>query len=127
MQAIFDPSVVDYAEILPVFWRNVDPFDDGGQFCDRGFSYTAAIFADEPQAEQARASKDHVQRLLGRQVVTPVVTGADFYPAEEYHQDYYEKNPVRYRFYKWNCGRERRLEEVWGDVTVSGSDGSDAG
>jgi len=113
---IYDPERVSYGELLRVFWRNVDPLDDGGQFCDRGFSYTTAVFAsDGEQAERARASKKEVQRRFEEEVVTPVVTDWEFYPAEEYHQDYYRKKPVRYKFYRWNCGRDDRLEELWGD------------
>lgn len=115
VMVLYDADRVPYSELLTVFWRNVDPHDDGGQFCDRGFSYTTAIFATDPeQTKTAEASKASVQDGFGIDVVTPVVQGADFYPAEEYHQDYYEKNPLRYEFYRWRCGRDDRLEEVWG-------------
>ena len=116
VRVIYDPGVVSYPRLLEVFWRNVDPLDDGGQFCDRGFSYTTAVFADGPeQARQARASKEHVQRRFDDRVVTPVVTDWSFYPAEGYHQDYYRENPVRYEAYRFSCGRDGRLEELWGD------------
>jgi peptide-methionine (S)-S-oxide reductase len=115
VQVVFDPSRVSYDELLEVFWRNVDPLDAGGQFCDRGHSYTTAIFArNQDQAQRARASKERIQARLQEAVVTPVVEGAQFYPAEEYHQNYYLKHPLRYRFYRWNCGRDARLKELWG-------------
>ncbi|HSR40927.1 MAG TPA: peptide-methionine (S)-S-oxide reductase MsrA [Longimicrobiales bacterium] len=115
VMVIYDPARVGYGRLLEVFWHNVDPLDDGGQFCDRGFSYTTAIFAwSEEQAERARASKAEIDGRFEMEVVTPVVTDASFYPAEEYHQDYYRKNSIRYRFYRWNCGRDARLEELWG-------------
>ncbi len=115
VQIIYDPGRVSYETLLDVFWVNVDPLDDGGQFCDRGFSYTTAIFArDGEQARLARESKEAVQEELEEPVVTPVVTGADFYPAEDYHQNYYREHSIRYRYYRWACGRDNRLEELWG-------------
>ena len=118
VQVVYDPTRIGYPELLDVFWRNVDPLDDGGQFCDRGFSYTTAVFAqDEEQLRQARASKEAVQDRFREEVVTPVVEDGPFYRAEEYHQDYYDKNPLRYRFYRWSCGRDGRLEELWGETT----------
>jgi len=117
VMVVYDPARVSYGELLDVFWHNVDPLDDGGQFCDRGFSYTTAIFArSEAQAERARASKVKIDGRFEEEVVTPVVTEAAFYPAEEYHQDYYRKNSVRYRFYRWSCRRDARLEELWGET-----------
>jgi peptide-methionine (S)-S-oxide reductase len=93
----------------------VDPTDGGGQFCDRGDSYRSAIFVDgEAQKKAAEASKVAVEKQLGKAVATEIVAAAAFYPAEDYHQDYYQKNPVRYKFYKWNCGRAQRLEQIWG-------------
>jgi peptide-methionine (S)-S-oxide reductase len=118
VQVIYDPTRIGYPQLLDVFWRNVDPLDDGGQFCDRGFSYTTAVFAqDEEQLRQARASKEAVQDRFREEVVTPVVEDGPFYRAEEYHQDYYDENPIRYRFYRWSCGRDGRLEELWGQTT----------
>jgi peptide-methionine (S)-S-oxide reductase len=118
VQVIYDPTRIGYPQLLDVFWRNVDPLDDGGQFCDRGFSYTTAVFAqDEEQLRQARASKEAVQDRFREEVVTPVVENGPFYRAEEYHQDYYDENPIRYRFYRWSCGRDGRLEELWGQTT----------
>ena len=113
----YDSTRVRYPELLDVFWRNVDPLDDGGQFCDRGFSYTTAIFArDSTQLRTAKAAKAAVQDRFEQEVVTPVVLDTTFYRAEDYHQDYYEKNPLRYKFYRWNCGRDARLEELWGEA-----------
>jgi peptide-methionine (S)-S-oxide reductase len=111
----YDPSKVTYAQLLDTFWHNVNPLDGGGQFCDRGDSYRSAIFVmGAAQKKAAETSKDAVEKKLGRTVVTEIVTAAPFYAAEEGHQDYYLKNPVRYKFYKWNCGRAQRLEEIWG-------------
>jgi peptide-methionine (S)-S-oxide reductase len=109
---------VSYAQLLDVFWRNVDPLDAGGQFCDRGNQYRTAIFVHGD--EQRRLAETSKQALVdsGRfeqPVVTEIVPAGPFYPAEDYHQDYYEKNPLRYKFYRWNCGRDARLAELWGD------------
>jgi peptide-methionine (S)-S-oxide reductase len=115
VNVFFDPQAVSYAELLDAFWRNVDPTDDGGQFCDRGSQYVSAIFVrNERQRALAEASKRELES--DRRIVTPILPATTFWPAEEYHQDYYTKNPVRYRFYKFNCGRKARLEEVWGEV-----------
>ncbi|WP_339867166.1 peptide-methionine (S)-S-oxide reductase MsrA [Pseudohongiella nitratireducens] len=118
MQVTYDPEVVDYATLLDVYWQNIDPLDSGGQFCDRGSSYRSTIFVHTAeQRELAEASKQEIvaSGQLNGEIVTPIEEATTFYPAEEYHQDYYEKNPLRYRFYKWNCGREQRLEKVWGE------------
>jgi len=111
----YDPDVISYAELLDVFWHNVDPFDAGGQFCDRGSSYRAAVFYLTPAQQAAvRESKARLEETFGRPVVTQILEADIFYPAEDYHQNYYEKNPVRYKFYRWNCGRDARLETIWG-------------
>ncbi|HET6362298.1 MAG TPA: peptide-methionine (S)-S-oxide reductase MsrA [Gemmatimonadota bacterium] len=112
VNVFFDPDAVSYAELLDTFWHNVDPTDDGGQFCDRGSQYVSAIFV---RNERQRALAETSKRALEaeRRIVTPILPATTFYPAEDYHQDYYTKNPVRYRFYKFNCGRKARLEEVW--------------
>lgn len=115
VQVIYNPEEVAYERLLEIFWRNVDPLDDGGQFCDRGFSYTTAIFAKDPeQAQLAEESKESIQERFSQPVVTPVVRDAAFYPAEEYHQNYYQEHSIRYSFYRWSCGRDDRLEELWG-------------
>ncbi len=114
VRVTYDPARVSYAELLEVYWPNVDPLDAGGQFCDRGPQYKAAVFVATPeQRELAARSKRAVEDLLGRPVTTEILPAAEFWPAEDYHQDYYEKNPVRYKFYRWNCGRDARLAEVW--------------
>lgn len=114
VQVTYDPQRVTYAALLEVYWRNVDPFDDGGQFCDRGESYRAAVFyATDEERELAEASKADHAKTLGRDIVTRVLPAAPFYAAEDYHQDFYKKNPVRYKYYRYSCGRDRRLEAVW--------------
>lgn len=118
VQVAYNPSVVNYRELLRNFWYNIDPTDAGGQFCDRGDSYRSAIFYyDEEQQQLAEASKQGLAESNPEMsIVTPIVPAAEFYPAEEYHQNYYEKNPLRYKFYKWSCGRSQRLGELWGDA-----------
>jgi peptide-methionine (S)-S-oxide reductase len=116
VQVVYDPAKITYEKLLEVFWRNVDPHDAGGQFCDRGDSYRTGIFVhDETQLRLAQESKKQVAAKLKKPVVTEIVLAPKFYPAEDYHQDYYVKNPVRYKFYRQNCGRDDRLREVWGD------------
>ncbi len=116
VQVTYDPAKVSYQDLLGVYWHNVDPFDAGGQFCDRGASYRAAIFvANDDERAAAEASKDKRAKRLGQPIVTSILPAAPFYPAEEYHQNYYAKNPLRYKFYRYNCGRDRRLAAVWGD------------
>jgi peptide-methionine (S)-S-oxide reductase len=117
VQVVFDPAKIGYKAILDVFWRNVDPTTPNRQFCDVGTQYRTAIFYhDEAQkklAEDSRRALEEAGRLKGK-VVTEIVPASMFYPAEEYHQKYYRKNPVRYKLYRYNCGRDRRLEELWG-------------
>lgn len=120
VQITYDPEKVSYRQLLDHFWVNIDPFDDGGQFCDRGHSYLSAIFvANETEREIAEASKREVAAMFpDLTVVTPILDASTFYPIkgdESYHQDYYKKNPVRYKFYRWNCGRDQRLKEIWGN------------
>jgi methionine-S-sulfoxide reductase len=112
----YDPDVVTYEELLDVYWRNVDFLDAGGQFCDRGDQYRSAIFVhDEAQKQAALESKRELGRSgrYGSPVVTQIVEAGTFHPAEDYHQDYYKKNPLRYKFYRYNCGRDARLAEIW--------------
>ena len=119
VQVIYDPTKISYAELLDVFWRNIDPLAVDRQFCDIGDQYRSAIFAhDDEQEKLARASREAIAssgKLEGR-IVTEIVKGGEFWPAEEYHQDYYQKNPVRYKYYRYSCGRDRRLTEIWGDA-----------
>lgn len=115
VQVIFDPKQISYEKLLEVFWRNVDPLDKGGQFCDRGSTYTSAVFyQNDEQKKLAEQSKAAIEKKLGKQVVTTIRPAATFYAAEDYHQDYYKKNPLRYKYYRYSCGRDQRLEELWG-------------
>jgi peptide-methionine (S)-S-oxide reductase len=117
IQVKFDPGKVTYRQLLDVFWRNVDPTTRDRQFCDVGHQYrTAIFFHDDEQRREAEASRDAVAKRLGQPIVTEIVPAGTFYPAEDYHQEYYRKNPVRYRFYRYTCGRDRRLAEVWGEA-----------
>ena len=113
----FDPAVVTYEQLLEHFWRNVDPFDGRGQFCDIGEQYRPVIFyRTEAQRTAAQASKERVEKLLRKRVAVQVAPAGLFYRAEEYHQNYHRKNRVRYNYYRWSCGRDRRLKDVWGKV-----------
>jgi len=117
VRVVFDTAVTSYAKLLDAFWRNVDPTDGGGQFCDRGDSYRSAIFThDEEQRRLAEASKRALDGSgrFDEPIATEIVPAGPFYSAEAYHQDYYRKNPVRYKLYKWNCRRAQRLEQIWG-------------
>ncbi len=116
VRVAFDPSRVSYEDLLKVFWRNVDPLTANAQFCDVGSQYRSAIFyLDANQEQLAEASKAAVAKHFApRRVVTEIAPAGAFYPAEEYHQDYYRKNELKYKFYRWNCGRDARLKEVWG-------------
>ena len=117
VEVIFDPAKVTYEQLLDVFWRNVDPTVVDRQFCDVGNQYRTAIFVhDAEQLRLAEASRETLQmsKPFAEPIVTPIVAASTFYPAEDYHQDYYKHNPLRYKFYKWNCGRAQRLAELWG-------------
>ena len=115
VRVTYDPTVITYAQLVDVFWKNVDPFDAEGQFCDKGSSYRGAIFPATPEeTEAANASRAAVAARFGRNVEVTVLPAATFYDAEDYHQDYYLKNASSYNFYKWRCGRAQRLEAVWG-------------
>lgn len=115
VQVTYDPAKVTYEKLLDIYWRNVDALDGGGQFCDRGDQYRPAIFySSVDQQRVADASKARIATQLKQPVAVAVVAAGPFYPAEGYHQDYYKKNPVRFTFYKWNCGRQQRLDALWG-------------
>jgi peptide methionine sulfoxide reductase msrA/msrB len=127
VQVFYDPSKITYEQLLDYFWRHVDPTDPGGQFVDRGPQYRSVIFYhDEEQKRLAEESKKELEASghFTKPIVTEILPFTKFYPAEEYHQDYYKKNPVRYEFYRWNSGRDQFLKKVWGDekeVPVSSS------
>ena len=117
VEVVYDPAKVSYTALLDAFWHNVDPVTPNAQFCDHGSQYRAVIFFQgEEQKRLAEESKRAIEqsgRLPGS-IVTELTMVSPFYPAEDYHQDFYKKNPVRYKFYKYNCGRAQRLEELWG-------------
>ena len=117
VEVTYDPVKVSYEKLLDAFWRNVDPLTPNAQFCDHGNQYRAAIFPSTPEEQKlAEASRKRLEesKKFHSPIVTQIVAVTAFYQAEEYHQDFYKKNPVRYKFYKFNCGRTQRLEEVWG-------------
>jgi len=113
----FDPEIVSYAELLHIYWRSIDPFDNRGQFCDKGFEYQSAIFThDDEQRKLAESTKAEVMKQFpDQQVATVVLDSNEFWPVEEYHQDYYKKNPIRYKIYRTGCGRDKRVKQIWGD------------
>ena len=112
----YDPAVGAYEELLEHFWHNIDPFDARGQFCDKGPSYRTAIFATDAQRSAAQASLTAVrERFPEREIATELLPASRFWPVEAYHQNYADNNPLRYKLYRWNCGRDGRLEEVWGE------------
>jgi len=125
IQVIYDPAQISYAKLLDVFWMQVDPTDPGGQFVDRGQQYTTAIFYhSDQQKEQAEASRNRLQQS-GRyttSLVTPIKKASQFYRAEDYHQDYYKNNPIRYKFYRFNSGRDRYLKSIWEDGMETSKD-----
>jgi peptide-methionine (S)-S-oxide reductase len=116
VEIVYDPSKVSFKQLLDVFWRNHDPLAKDRQFCDSGGQYRAGIFYhDEEQRRLAEETKKAAQaKFAPRMVHTEVTKAGPFYKAEDYHQDYYEKNPIRYKFYRFNCGRDQRLEQLWG-------------
>lgn len=119
VEVLYDPSKVDYEKLLDVFWRNVDPTTSAGQFCDQGSQYRPAIFfhtaEQKRMAEASKTALEHSKKIPGpiQVEITPV---SAFYNAEDYHQDFYQKNPVRYKFYRYNCGRDQRLKDLWGEA-----------
>ena len=122
----YDESKVSYRQILDHYWVNIDPFDARGQFCDKGPSYLSAIFvANDQERAIAEETKNAIQAQFPKQtVVTPILNASTFYPIkgdEIGHQDFYKKSPVRYKLYRWNCGRDKRLEEIWGDKATGKS------
>ena len=118
VEVTYDPGKTSYEKLLEVFWHNEDPFQKNGQFCDHGTQYRSAIFyKDETQRKAAEESKrklEEQERFKGK-IVTQIVAASTFYPAEDYHQDFYKKNPARYHEYRMGCGRDARLKEIWGE------------
>ena len=116
VRVTYTPSVIDYGTLVDYFFRHVDPLDAGGQFCDRGPSYRTAIFtSDADEREIALTAKAAASKTLGQDVVTPVLDATPFWLAEEYHQDYYKKNRLKYSVYRAGCGRDRRVRALWGN------------
>ena len=114
IEVIYDPKKISYDKIVDIFWKNVDPLDDKGQFCDKGNSYLSAIFyLDDVQKNFAQTSLKKVKERFKSDIATKVLPAATFWPAEEYHQSYYKKNPIRYAYYRRACGRDSRLKELW--------------
>jgi peptide-methionine (S)-S-oxide reductase len=117
VEVVYDPAKVSYQKLLDAFWRNVDPITPNAQFCDHGNQYRSAIFFQTDEEKRiSDSSKQTIEQSnrFKEPIVTQIVMASQFYPAEEYHQDFYKKNPIRYKLYKYNCGRAQRLEELWG-------------
>lgn len=126
VQIKYDTDKTNYSKLLETFWRTVDVTDSGGQFCDRGHSYTTAVFAlDDMQKALATKSKQALEdsKVLSKPVVTPIRDAAAFIPTHEAHQDYYKKNPKRYTYYRWGCGRNKTVKALWGDQAYMGVSG----
>jgi peptide-methionine (S)-S-oxide reductase len=118
VEVIYDPAKVSYQKLLNAFWHNVDPITANAQFCDHGSQYRSAIFFQTDEEKRLSDISKQTIEQEGRfkePIVTQIVLASQFYPAEEYHQDFYKKNPIRYKFYKYNCGRAQRLEALWGN------------
>jgi peptide-methionine (S)-S-oxide reductase len=123
VEITYDPKKITYQELLDYYWVNIDPFDAKGQFCDKGHSYLSAIFvANEKERKIAEQSRQKVvDKFPDKKVITPILEASTFYPIkgeESYHQDFYKKSPIRYKAYRWNCGRDKRLKEIWGDKAI---------
>lgn len=116
VEIVYDPARVSYTRLLHIFWRNIDPFDTEGQFCDKGSQYAAGIFyADDAQREAAEQSRAAMQEKLGKEIAAFVRPAMAFYAAEDYHQAYYKNNARAYKAYRTGCGRDRKLEKIWGE------------
>lgn len=119
IEIVFDPDKVSYEKLLEVFWLNIDPLNAKGQFCDYGTQYRTGIYyLDEQQQKLAEASLAGIKSKLNKPIATEIKAATQFYPAEDYHQNYYQVNPVRYNYYRWSCGRDQRLQELWGEQTA---------
>jgi len=122
VRVVFSPTKITYAELLNVFWTNIDPTQSNGQFCDKGDQYRSALFvANSDEQQAAESSKKAISERLGRAVVTAILPASTFWLAEEYHQDFYKKNPTRYKSYRAGCGRDRRLQQLWGNSAGHGA------
>lgn len=116
IEVIYNPAIVPYTKLLDIFWKNIDPLDETGQFCDKGEQYRAGIFyMDDAQKSQAEISRDNIKTKLKQPVATVIKQASAFYPAEDYHQEYEIKNRTRYKLYRQACGRDERLQELWGN------------
>ena len=121
VEITYDPDKVNYEQLLHTLFRTVDPTDGGGQFCDRGDSYRTAVFVATPEERQAaEAAKAEAAQTLGTEIATPIVEAGPFWPAEDYHQNYYETNSQRYSYYRWGCGRDERIQDLWGGEAFAG-------
>ncbi|MGJ8530297.1 peptide-methionine (S)-S-oxide reductase MsrA [Maritalea sp.] len=121
VEIIYDPKVVAYSQLVEIFFRSVDPTDAGGQFCDRGDSYRTAIFpSNEKETKSAVDAKRLAATTLGKHIATVVQPAMTFFPAEDYHQDYYKKNSLKYNYYRFTCGRNKQVERVWGKEAYKG-------
>ena len=121
VEITYDPNIISYKGIIDHYWINIDPFDSRGQFCDKGHAYLSAIFvANESERKIAEESRKRVvKKFPNKKVITPIINASVFYPIkgdESYHQDFYKNNPIRYNAYRWNCGRDKRLKQIWGDM-----------
>ena len=115
VEVVYDPRKVSFAQLLDYFWHHVDPTVKDQQFCDHGNQYRTAIFVhNDEERKLAEASKKKVEAELKKPIYTEIVQAGPFYKAEDYHQDFYLENPTKYKFYRWNCGRDQRLEQIWG-------------
>jgi peptide-methionine (S)-S-oxide reductase len=115
LKVTYDPAKVTYATLLDHFWRNIDPFDPKGQFCDKGDAYRTVVFVgDDEEKALAETTKEEIGKRFNKTVATEILPVTTFTAAEDYHQDYHNQNPVSYKYYKWGCGRAQRLEEIWG-------------
>lgn len=121
VEVTYDPARVSYQQLLDFFWRHHDPTVKNAQFCDHGSQYRPAIFVrNDAERKQAEASKKKVEAALKKPIYTEISAAGPFYAAEEYHQDFYTKSPTKYKFYRWNCGRDQRIEQIWGSQKGEG-------
>ena len=116
VEIVYDPLKISYEKLLDVFWLNIDPLNAKGQFCDYGTQYRTGIYyLNDTQQKLAEASLEQIKSKLKKPIATEIKVATQFYPAEDYHQNYYQVNPVRYNYYRWSCGRDQRLKQLWGE------------